>query len=129
MFAKSLEESLHLDTELPSSLTSNLYRQINDVLLISKATATNKNYELDNQGTTLWNLASKYKQDRSISPELFCLCILKYSPISLPSLTEAVRVFPCMLLDCAQRWNASSIQSETFVTIICAFMKSNTLSR
>lgn len=75
-FAKSIEESLHSDGGPPSSLTSDLHRQVDSVLLISKEVAASRSHELDRQGTRLWNLASKYKSHRSANPELLCLRML-----------------------------------------------------
>lgn len=95
-FAKSIEESLQEDAGPPSSLTSDLYRQVDGVLLISKEVAASRNHELDRQGTRLWNLASKYKSHRSANPELLCL----------------LRVFPCLLLDCAQRLTENYVPND-----------------
>lgn len=122
-FAKSIEESLQEDAGPPSSLTSDLYRQVDGVLLISKEVAASRNHELDRQGTRLWNLASKYKSHRSANPELLCLRML-FRPLDLlPLLTGTVRVFPCLLLDCAQRLTENYVPSRSICIVKCSSIR------
>ncbi|KAL6717482.1 sporulation-specific protein 22 [Lecanora helva] len=84
-FAKNIEISLSSDTvKLPSC--SDLRRQIDQVAAIHHAAAASKNVDLDRQGTRLWNAASTLKSKEE-NGELLCL----------------IRVFACLLIDCAQR--------------------------
>ena len=124
-FAKSLEESLRSGAGPHSSLTADLDRQVDSVTLISKEVAAIRNHELDGQGTRLWNLASRYKSDRSGNPELLCLRMLRRSVLFSPLLTGTVRVFPCLLLDCAQRVTENLIPSKSICTVQCSSVRIN----
>lgn len=116
-FAKKLEESLHSDAGPPSSLTIDLYRQVDSVLLISRESAASRYSELDSQGTRLWNLASKHKSARFANPELLCLRMFCRCLILSLLFTGTVRVFPYLLIDSAQRWIETSTSSKSICIV------------
>lgn len=95
-----------------SPSTDELYTQIDRILSVQKVTSANSFYELDAQGTRLWNLASKAKRAREASAEIWCLGMFDKQDIQV-LLTDTVRVFGCLLLDCAQRWTESSTPSDS----------------
>ena len=71
-FADDLEKCLRANNK-PTSLTADLYNQLDRVPLIHNADASSRCRELDEQGTKVWNLALRLKRDGSISTELGCL--------------------------------------------------------
>lgn len=94
-FAADLEKTLR-SNELPSTLVATIYKQCDRVLLLQGAGVVNSTHDLDARGTRLWNLASKLKHRNSAITELICL----------------VRVFACLLLDCAQRSSQGSVAND-----------------
>lgn len=94
-------------------------RQHIDELAALHVTAPSNFRELDAQGTMLWNLSSKLKEDDSESSQLACLGrALLYCIVIIFQLICTVRVFGCLLLDCAQRSTAASVQSIIIFGII-----------
>ena len=69
-FAKQLEDSIATDCPEPSLLRG-LRREIDNIIATNNATAASKRTDLDQQGTRLWNLASKVK---NIVKDEECIC-------------------------------------------------------
>ena len=71
MFAKFLEEALtSANPEKP--LPADIYSKIETAISIRNVVAASKRFDLDKQGTRLWNLSSKLKNTAK-DGELFCL--------------------------------------------------------
>ena len=60
MFGKLLEESL-TSTNPEESLPADVYSRIETAVSINNAAAASKRFDLDKQGTRLWNFSSKLK--------------------------------------------------------------------
>ena len=102
-FATNLEKSLR-SNDIPTTLITQLYKQLDRWSLTHDADAAPRCRELDEHGTKLWNLASRHKRDSSISTELGCLGMPFHERTLIQhSLKGTVRVFACLLLDWAQR--------------------------
>ena len=115
VFAKLLEDSLtsaHPETSLPVDI----HTRIETALSIRSTAAASS--DIDKQGTRLWNLSSKLK---SISGggdgEMLCLGKGSHSEPFLLMLTQIVRVFAFLLLDCAQRGAEGSASSAAPIIV------------
>ncbi|KAL8919345.1 MAG: hypothetical protein Q9208_006844 [Pyrenodesmia sp. 3 TL-2023] len=66
VFAVKLERTLRQAVETLPSLTDALYQSIESINLISASAVATKSRDLDDRGTTIWNLTAKYKEDISL---------------------------------------------------------------
>ena len=101
-FAVSLLNSLRT-RNIPPSLTTDLCGYLDDIPAGRSAAVASKFRDVDNYGTELWNLSAQLKRDGSAIAELVCLGMHILSVFGTRlELTSSVRVFACLLLDCAQ---------------------------
>ncbi len=128
-FAEKLEKSL-CSNDIPTTLITDLYKQLDRWPLIQDAGAATRCRELDEHGTKLWNLASRFKRASSISTELGCLGMPFHERTLVQhSLTGTVRVFACLLLDWAQRCTPVSRSSKAFRGEKCLLLRSDNALR
>lgn len=69
-FAAKLERTLRQAVETLPSLTDALYQNIESIDLISASAVAIKSRDLDDRGTTIWNLTAKHKDDTSLGDVL-----------------------------------------------------------
>lgn len=118
VFAKLLEDSLtsaHPETSLPVDIHTRIETALS---ICSAATAAAASSDIDKQGTRLWNLSSKLKTTSGGGDgEILCLGKGPCSALFLLMLTQVVRVFAFLLLDCAQRGPEGSASSAAPIII------------
>ena len=96
----------------PSSTSSLDLHQYIELLSQGHIKAAENYKQFDEEGTALWNLSWKLKNQNETSAQLVCLgkivlCSVLYAILML----RPVRVLSCLLLDCAQKGMIRSIQS------------------
>ncbi|KAL8904602.1 MAG: hypothetical protein Q9207_003157 [Kuettlingeria erythrocarpa] len=65
-FAAKLERTLQQTVETLPSLADALYHNIESIGLVSASAAATTSRDLDDRGTTIWNLTSKHKENGSL---------------------------------------------------------------
>ncbi|KAL8757342.1 MAG: hypothetical protein Q9184_004228 [Pyrenodesmia sp. 2 TL-2023] len=94
-FAAKLERTLRQAIEKLPSLTDALYQNIESIDLISASAVATKSRDLDDRGTTIWNLTAKHKEDTSLGDIL-----------------ALTRAFASLLLDRAQQLQFSAAAND-----------------
>lgn len=122
-FAKRLEDIV-ADDNAGQSLSAEICKEIKKALSIHDTSALNKRVDLDKQGTRLWNLASRLKNTTK-DGDLLCSGKSLFDQCSNNRFTSTVRVFACLLLDCAQRCTQHSPLSKDALNSSFAIAPSN----
>ncbi|KAL8987353.1 MAG: hypothetical protein Q9177_003426 [Variospora cf. flavescens] len=94
-FAVKLEKTLRRAIQTLPALIESIHRSIESIESIQTSVIASKSRDLDERGTTIWNLTSKYKEDATL-------------PVAL----ALARAFASLLLDCAQHVQSGTVASQ-----------------
>ncbi|KAL8654418.1 MAG: hypothetical protein Q9210_001512 [Variospora velana] len=96
-FAVTLEKTLRRAIQTLPALVGSIHRSIESIESIPTSAIASKSRDLDERGTTIWNLTSKYKEDATLAVAL----ALAWAS-GLIAATDDIRVFKITLK--ASRW-------------------------
>ncbi|KAI4158144.1 MAG: hypothetical protein L6R39_000529 [Caloplaca ligustica] len=94
-FAAKLERALRQAVDTLPSQSDLLYKNIESIDLIPASAIARKSRDLDERGTSIWNLASKHKEDAGLADAL-----------------ALARAFASLLLDRTQQLHSSAVASQ-----------------
>lgn len=113
-FAAKLERALRQAVDTLPSQSDLLYKNIESIDLIPASAIARKSRDLDERGTSIWNLASKHKEDAGLADALALgQPTFERQSRNLPlPLTWTARAFASLLLDRTQQLHSSAVASQ-----------------